>query len=275
MPEAFSEAEELKAEIRRLRPEWLLSRPRLAEFNRYRYDWLRKTGGFWSRARYDADREATHVSCLDGGTLEKARDWAYCARQGTVGLNQRNADVPLNELLAKPAQAEPGWDGDSVEYWRWASLYPFRALLHDFVRGSTSHAYAQWLGYEVDWVAMYSDSASLNRFWLYDVRAAVLRRFWIRSAFEFLQQWHKVSNGTPCDSQLSTYLVESDFVVSADKNFIRFVERCRKEAPFPIARPYCLSSGKAGIADFLKHLESKRLFLDVGGSEPHSERRLS
>jgi hypothetical protein len=50
LPEAYAECAEVKTEIQRLRPEWLLLNPKLAEVNRLRYDWVRRSGGFWDRA---------------------------------------------------------------------------------------------------------------------------------------------------------------------------------------------------------------------------------
>lgn len=56
MPEVFSECAEIKAEIMRLRPEWAIAEPKMAEFNRLRYDWVRRNGGFWDRAPGDRVR---------------------------------------------------------------------------------------------------------------------------------------------------------------------------------------------------------------------------
>lgn len=260
MPEAFSEAAELKAEIHRLRPEWLRTRRDVTTFQRFRYDWRRNKGGFWSRVQLHTEEEAARIAYLDGNLLETARAQAYQSRQEMLNLSPNNAHTPLNNVMAMPIGAIPGWEGQPVEYWRIASLYSFHRLLYGILRGAQNHPYEQWLGDEVDWAAMYANDESFNRFWLYEVIPAALPRFWLRSAFEFLQQWHKVTDGTPCDSQLATYLVESDAIISADKNFIRFAERSRQYAPFPVARPYQLAGGIAGISKFLGDLEGGRLF---------------
>ena len=62
MPEVFSECAEVKAEIIRLRPEWVIAKPNMREFNRVRYDWVRRTGGFWDRARREIDSPPTNES---------------------------------------------------------------------------------------------------------------------------------------------------------------------------------------------------------------------
>jgi hypothetical protein len=44
-----------------------------------------------------------------------------------------------------------------------------------------------------------------------------------------------VTEGTPGDTQLGTYLVEVDIMLSADKVLVNIANRCRKDAPFTIA----------------------------------------
>lgn len=51
MPEAFSEAAEIRAEVHRVRPDWLKPRPDWTLFNRVRHDWTRARGGNWDRIR--------------------------------------------------------------------------------------------------------------------------------------------------------------------------------------------------------------------------------
>lgn len=47
MPESYSEAEEIKNEVRRLRPEWLRQPPDTVWFKRLRHDWRRARDGQW------------------------------------------------------------------------------------------------------------------------------------------------------------------------------------------------------------------------------------
>ena len=42
--------------------------------------------------------------------------------------------------------------------------------------------------------------------------------------------------------------------MSADKNFIRFVNKCRKDAPFPIAQEYLISAGSTGVEEVILHM---------------------
>ena len=110
----------------------------------------------------------------------------------------------------------------------------------------------EWLDSEIDVGAMFADSASMNHLWLHELNPAAVPRQWLRGAFEFLQAWHKITDGTPDDSKLATHLVEVDHFISADKNFVRFAERCRAEAPFPTAIATRISGGREGVDEILR-----------------------
>lgn len=258
MPEAFSESEELKKEIRRLRPEWLRPSPQLVLYRRLRFDWTRRTGGFWSRLRTDAQKELDALGLLgDPENLERARNEAYESRRFTSGVSQREAHVGLSKIFARPVTSFPGWRGDEVEFWRLSSQRVFKRVFDESLFYGTSSAYLDWLAGEVDVISALADPVSFNRFWLYEANIQMLPRLWLRGAFEFLQSFHKVTDGTPCDSQLATYLPEADFIVSADKNFVRFVNRCGGEGPFRIARGTLISGGALGVEELLNFLAVK------------------
>lgn len=258
MPEAYSESEELKMELRRLRPHWLWPNPDLSIYKRHRFDWRRRQGGFWDRVRNQPSKESARIQELSARDSSLARAEAYEARKAAIedGL-QIKGNIRVDKWQARPSWQMSGWEGDDVEYWRLASIFPtervFRALLH----GGYNHPYAEWLGAELDFAAAIADPASFNRFWLYEANATVLKRFWIRGSFEWMMRWHKVTDGTPADIQLSTYLIEADVVFSADQNFIRFAKHSRDAAPFPMAQAQAISAGRQGISElfaFLKNL---------------------
>jgi hypothetical protein len=81
-----------------------------------------------------------------------------------------------------------------------------------------------------------ADPASWLQFWFYEVDAKAMPRFWLRSAFEYLQGFRKITDGTPCDTQLATYLPEAALAVSADKTFIYIASACRPFAPCQFAQ---------------------------------------
>lgn len=237
MPESFSESVEVKQEILRLRPAWKIASPKLAEVNRLRYDWVRQSGGFWHRARTGVAPKETDESLRADRELALAKDESYQIRQRLISARSA-AGTHLQHVAGLPNAGTPGWSGDPVHYWRVPSLYFFRREL--LIDASPAR---EWIDSEVDVAAMMSDAASMNRLWLHEMDPHNVPRQWLRGAFEFLQAWHKVTDGTPGDSRLATHLAEVDQFFSADKNFVQFAKRCRDEAPCRLAQARRVSGG--------------------------------
>jgi hypothetical protein len=95
MPEAFHEAAEIRAEVHRVRPEWLKPRPNWALFNRVRYDWMRAKGGTWDRVR--AQPEV--LKACEPGIDKLARERAYERRRESK-LSPKWHTLPLTEAWA-------------------------------------------------------------------------------------------------------------------------------------------------------------------------------
>lgn len=117
-------------------------------------------------------------------------------------------------------------------------------------------AIREWLDSEIDVPAMLSSTESMNRLWLHELDPAAVPRQWLRGSFEFLQAWHKVTTGTPGDSRLATHLVDAEVIISADKNFVRFAERCREEAPFKIGKTLLAKANRAGVDEVLQWISN-------------------
>jgi hypothetical protein len=70
MPEAYSESQELLAEVQRCHPEWLAKKSdreflQARQFAQVlRHDWGRTKSGFWNRARRHPDLEAHYIAEL-------------------------------------------------------------------------------------------------------------------------------------------------------------------------------------------------------------------
>lgn len=245
MPEVYSESQELLTAIRRLRPEWLHPKQDRKKFTKYRYDWTRKKGGFWDRVRMDADKAAVAVNILGASSLEAARLGVTELRR--FGKNNPKFErVPLDLLLAGFPAPTPGWRGDKIEPWRIASCDDTRRAFRD-----SSHPYAEWLSGEIDFDRALFDQHSWGRFWFYDVDRRSLPRFWIRWAFEHLQQFRTTTDGSACDSQLATYLSEADVFVTADKNFVAIGEQCRSFAPSHFPKLHRIPGGNPGVEALL------------------------
>lgn len=253
LPEAYAECAEVKAEIQRLRPEWLLPNPKLAEVNRLRYDWVRRSGGFWDRAGRDVGPVETDESQRADRERLLARQQSYDIRKRLSTRKVRAGDTHLQQVAGVPESGTIGWDGSPVAYWRVPSLHFFRTEL----MVSTSPV-REWLDSEVDVGAMLLDRASMNRLWLHEMNPSAVPRQWMRGALEFLQAWHKVTDGTPGDSRLATHLVEADRFITADKTFANFAERCRAEAPFPTAIACRVPGGREGVDETLRLIASAK-----------------
>ncbi|MDG9929040.1 MULTISPECIES: hypothetical protein [unclassified Pseudomonas] len=246
MPEIYSECEELKGEIKRARPEWIIPNPRMKEVHRLRYDWVRRTGGYWDRVRRGVTQDSTTESLRCEQESRLAVEESFAIRERL----KRAKGAPTENLQHVGFLPEPstrGWLGKPVHYWRAPSLHFFTKELQVY-----ASAVREWLDSEVDVFAMLASSESMNRLWLHELDPAGVPRQWLRGSFEFLQAWHKVTNGTPSDSRLATHLLDADVIVSADKNFVRFADRCRVEAPFTIGKPVLIPAARAGVDELLR-----------------------
>ncbi|MNK04555.1 hypothetical protein D3C87_224240 [compost metagenome] len=247
MPDAYSECLELKKEVKRLRPHWGVLEPKFTEFNRLRYDWIRKSGGYWERAENDVVSRVTDESIRAKSELELARVECKNIRTSVLQARKNGESTNLNHVAFSPEIGTLGWNGNHVDYWRMPSLEFFRKELMVY-----ASPYREWLDNEIDVFAMLANNESTNRLWLHELEAQNVPRQWMRGAFEFLMSWHKITNGTPGDCTLSTYLVDSDLVVSADKNFVNFANRCNAEAPFKTAKGVKVQAGEMGIVELME-----------------------
>lgn len=246
MPEVFSECAEIKSQIIKLRPEWVIAEPNMKEFNRLRYDWVRRAGGYWDRARREVETPPTNESVRRDEEARLAVEESFAIRQRLVKAKP-GGHTHLEYVGHIPEAGTPGWTGNPVHYWRVPSLHMFKTELQVY-----ESAVSEWLDCEIDVQAMLSSPESMNRLWLHELDPAAVPRQWLRGSFEFLQAWHKVTPGTPGDTRLATHLVDADIIISADKNFVRFAERCREDAPFKIGKTLCARANRAGVDDVLQ-----------------------
>lgn len=247
MPDAYSQAEELKSEVQRLRPEWLRRPPERVQYKRLRHDWRRVRGGAWDRARNSPEQ----VRLLQLGTLQMARKQAYELRSDALAWTPKWRTAPLTKVLAALPSPRPGWNGEFVEAWRAAALHVWENDLR-----TPEHPCHDWLEGEIRLDLMLRDETSAVRFWLHDVDLLHMPRHWLVWAFEFLQRQHKVSDGTPGDAQLANYLIEADVVVSADRLFVTIADRCRTDAPIPVADAVLVPGGAGAVEKVLELLRN-------------------
>jgi hypothetical protein len=121
MPEAFVECEDLRSQIARHRPEWLVSTPDLRSWNRNLTDWQ---GGFWRRVRDHPGQMSRiighlgHLGHLGNGALEQARDESLTRRSQAHALGRTTSTLRLDTATARYLEDVPGWGGEEFAAWR-------------------------------------------------------------------------------------------------------------------------------------------------------------
>jgi len=250
MPEAYSESIEILREIERTHPDWLRDAPDLRFFNRLKKDWTRRTGGFWVRCERSPQSEALFIGQLEGELIEGAKAQAQVARKEMVDMGWKR-NPPMDKTLAGFNFPVPGWRGDMVEAWRIDSLVGMTYAL-----ARQGHAYRDWIAPFVELDDGLLRSAAWGEFWLYLTDKSALQRQWMRWAHSFAQRFRRVTRGAPGDTQLSTYFVETDVVITADKALIEILEECRPYAPCHLPDGKLLPAGAPGVAGLLQLLET-------------------
>jgi len=250
MPEAYSESMEILREVERVRPEWLRRSPDLTFFNRLKKDWSRKTAGFWVRCARSTWKEAEFLERSEGQMIAGAQAQTKNARQEMID-NGWKRNPSMDKTLAGFSTPMRGWRGDLVEMWRidsWAGL--------TLGLGWQGNAYRDWIAPFVDVDDGLLQSVEWLEFWLYDADNAAMPRQWMRWAHSFAQRFRKPTPGSPGDTQLSTYFMETDIVVSADKALIDILTECRPFAPCSLPEGILVPAGPAGVGVLFERLQA-------------------
>ena len=252
MPEAYSEAEELRLAIGRLRPEWLHPQPDLREWHKLRADWQYAT---WTRARRQTKMVADFLhddAPIGASELDRARKESHEARKETIRIGVTFGAVKIERLESWFTEPVPGWDGQKFEAWRVEGLNRWMPTLSGHDRG----AYADWI---LPWLQpdiLHQDFASWVRFWTRDVTRSDLPRQWIRNLMRFTASTRKVSPGSPVDIQISTYLFDCDWFCTGDAVFVECIEKIRAGAPRPLARTRLLPGGESAVGELFRFMRS-------------------
>jgi hypothetical protein len=250
MPEAYSESMEILREIERIRPDWLRDTPDLKFFNRLKNDWARRTGGFWVRCARSPKSEAEFLHSVEAEMIEGAHWQTEYARKEMINIGWK-INPPMNKSLGSFAHPIPGWNGDDVEVWRIDSLVGLTYGL-----GRKGNAYRDWIAPFVELDDGLLGSAAWVEFWLHLSDKSRLPRQWMRWAHSFAQRFRKTTTGSPGDTQLSTYFLETDVVITADKAMLQILEECRSHAPCQLPNGKLVPAGAQGVAHLLSFLEA-------------------
>ena len=225
MPEDFSEIMEILKEIKRVRPDWLRETPYHWFFNRLKKGWTRKTGGFWVRCARSPESEARSIAHAEGDLIEEVHTQSKMARKEIIGVGWKRIPA-MDEVFVRFCHPFPGWRGDMVEAWR---VDAFTGLSDSL--GRQGNAYRDWMAPFVELDDGLLSSADWVEFWLYLADKSALPMQWMRWAHSFAQRFRKVTPGSPGDTQLCTYFLATDIVITTDKALVDILEQCRPYAP--------------------------------------------
>lgn len=251
---AYLESEEIKSVVRALRPQWLIKKPNLTEVLRYKQEWTSiGEEGIWEQAARDIPPTETAERVRSRQQREAARERSRTVRNTfeDVPLPGLDASTHLQKLKICLNGPIPRRDAVVTEYWRFAGLTSFREEMSEYIS-----EYRRWLDSELDAPEMLRDISSLRSLWLHEAPVGSLKRQWLRGSIEYLQGWQRVTKGNPGDSEHAAHLVDADYFVSADKNFVRSIDRCHAEAPFPTAQGIYIPKSADGVKELMALLPS-------------------
>ena len=234
LPEARLEADELVAEARRLRPEWVRRFPmtsRLAPLEAY---WTKR---LWQQTARDPAYVAQIAKAIEPDTAERILEIQRSNQRAMRDANFRFHDEqPWSDFNSDaPADVTTGWGGDRIEAWRSESALLFwRELVHvvrRVRRFGGDKTYADWTEAWLDLDVIARDRLSWNRFWYYEVDSRNMPRCWMRAVMPWAQLDARVERGNPRDAQHAAYLFDADCFVTADRRYARALERVRSWSP--------------------------------------------
>jgi hypothetical protein len=248
MPEAFVEAEELRAEITQLHPEWLTSRPVTRSWHDNKRDWQHD---FWKRVRLPTAKMSKIVTAVDEGKLDQARDEARVSRQVARQIGHSIEGLRLDTAHAWYAHEVPGWDGRPFEAWRAFSEARWWETLVLRQHQTSLDWLEPWLKLD----RIHDERPKWVTFWTQECAKERLPREWLRWAMREVQALRKVTAGTPVDNQIATYLLDYDIFVTGDRAFVDCIDVIRQHAPARIAASSLSPAGSRAVDHLLELFE--------------------
>ncbi|WP_405901810.1 hypothetical protein OG696_41090 [Streptomyces sp. NBC_00656] len=249
--EADREGAEVISEVRRLHPEWLRAVPDTGREATWRTYWTKRV---WReavehherlRVAEPARRTARTVQLLVDNQKEQQEVW----REGKFNLRDLSM-ITLSPSEETTAEQQAGWvPGEKIAAWRPYSQEVYWLAFWTGRRAALTHedtTYADWVGARVDLHAMCASREAFNRFWLYEVEATHMPRTWLRWAADTVQADMKITNGNPIDVQHAAYLPDCEVFLTADKNFVRVLDRIADQAPVPVGRAHRVAPAAHG-----------------------------
>lgn len=253
--EAALEAEEWVAVARRLRPDWMRTFPQWDKVNKLDTFWTRKVPrDAYQGAPWLDDSTETH-GAVDRKMAQDTAESTKRLRAANDKLAPRLDDlwIPLGQMTGQdevlgfePSDEVEGWRFDNARIW-WRYVIELPAKVESV---GMNYALARRTPPVIDttladWVLPYlrsdlirKDRASWNRFWYREVRVDEMPRNWMCWAVPLAQTDYRIGDNTGIagDQQLSSYLLDVDFFLTADRRFALALEGVRPSAPCAFAR---------------------------------------
>lgn len=241
--EADQEGAEVISEVRRLHPEWIRAMPDTGREATWRTYWTKR---FWREAMEHHDRlRKTEPARQTARNVRLIVDVQKEQRERVrdTGFNLRDLSrITMSPSEETTVEQRAGWaTGEEIAAWRPYNQEVYWSAFATDRRAILTHedtTYADWVGARVDLRAMCASREAFNRFWLYEVESAYMPRNWLRWAADTVQEDMKVTDGNPIDAQHASYLPDCDVFLTADKNFVRVLDRIAEQAPAPVGRAY-------------------------------------
>lgn len=221
-------SEELTAEIRRLRPEWLRSRAKTDRLHSMRDYW---TKVYWREARREPEAVISRLARSELDAIAEA-EVARVQAANKAAWPYLSGDLASAALSATTAENHPdpdpgsrlGWPADTaVLYWRFNARdiwWPeISRELGGPLTGHRDDTVQTFLGAFVDLATMRRDRASFNRFFLFDVEAWNVPRAWWEGTVDVVQLGTKLSTSNGADASHATYMPDCDYFATTDKRF--------------------------------------------------------
>jgi hypothetical protein len=237
LTEAALESREMIDFVRLHRPQWLLDRPDMRSWYRHANFWQRKV---WQRAVNGDDRihaKERELATQRGSLLPALKEEKRLLRE--VGHDPGQLDRwALTSVDPVLLDGRVAWDGKPTHAWRLELADQWsEALCEQEARVPPGSAQTYR-----DWASCYLNTATLARerhafveLWIRNVQPYNVPRSWLRSSLRLAQASQKIEDGNLADNQHSSYLLDADVFVTADKRFARSLKVVRTQAPFRMA----------------------------------------
>jgi len=238
-PADFEEAAEIRREISRCHPDWLIAQPDTAEIDRLlrgrREVWLacKKDPKFDLAARLPPYLEASGSAARNFADEQK-RFKAF--RRENPGSEITSGSPEIEDLLTPL--------GDFERYWRMATALAWRRAM----RGSAAmRDYRDWLGPYV--LPGVTDSFDWIRFWLTEVEGHLVKRTLVRTAIEYTQTSRKVTIGNAADTNHALYSLAVDRFLTCDRDFHSSLIQAMELLPFGLGSIRFVDRSKGNAFD--------------------------